>query len=379
MEQLKPTVPKHGKGVAGQDGGDCGNDSGGEVGGPQSDFDFSIDRSLGNLLRATTNIISSAEQVNRLIAEVATERDRMMEEVTRARRERELLTAYARELKVATEVEVAEIRDRARRESQAILAEAQLVRARAQENAKRLESRLLTAEKRTRVILKELLSTADAAEATLADLELDSKHYSVETRPQPSSKAGREQFSPPAAPSEIDHPRFAAPEENADSPMDSEPSRLDRFVGPTTEDRGHFLSLLTDEDGQRGEYLGGGPTATVALDESEQPIEAPSLESEALPAESSQPTAALSQYHLFVHPVHGFSKVEEIEGLLTEIQGVEGVSLTSLQSQGVVFEVLATTSRDDFLAGVTSRVPDSRIVKADQTEVDLELVHSGGA
>lgn len=379
MEQLKPTVAKHRKGATGQDGSDYKNAGAGEFGGPQSEFDFSIDRSLGNLLRATTNIISSAEQINRLIAEVATERDTMMEEVARARRERELLNAYARELKIATEVEVAEIRERARRESQAILAEAQAVRSRAYENAKRIESRLLTAEKRTRVILRELLSTADAAEATLADLDLDSKHYSVQPKPQPSSNPEGEQAYPPATTSADSVSQPAAKEMNAGLLTDPEPSLREPVETSTNEERVQILSLLTEEDGEGEDYAEGGQCFGVASDGQDRSIETPLLEGEAQPAEASQPLSKPSHYNLFVYPVHGFSKVEELEELLAEIQGVEGVSLTSLESQGVVFEVLTNTPREEFLAGVASHVPDSRIVKVDQAEVELELVHSGGA
>lgn len=379
MEQLKPTVAKHRKGGAGQDGSDYKNAGAGEFGGPQSEFDFSIDRSLGNLLRATTNIIASAEQINRLIAEVATERDTMMEEVARARRERELLNAYARELKIATEVEVAEVRERARRESQAILAEAQAVRSRAYENAKRIESRLLTAEKRTRVILRELLSTADAAEATLADLDLDSKHYSVQSKPQPSSKPEGGQAYPPATTSGDSVSQPAAKEMDAGLLTDPEPNYREPVETSTNEERVQILSLLTEEDGEGEDYAEGRQCFGVVSDGQNRSIESSLLEGEAQPAESSQPPSKPSHYNLFVYPVHGFSKIEELEELLAEVQGVEGVSLTSLESQGVVFEVLTNTPREEFLAGVASHVPDSRIVKVDQAEVELELVHSGGA
>ncbi|MGQ9675565.1 MAG: hypothetical protein ACUVX1_07860, partial [Chloroflexota bacterium] len=291
---------------------------------------------------------------------------------------RELLNAYARELKIATEVEVAEVRERARRESQAILAEAQAVRSRAYENAKRIESRLLTAEKRTRVILRELLSTADAAEATMADLDLDSKHYSVQSKPQPSSNPEGGQAHPPATTSTDSVSQPVAKEMDAGLLTDPEPTFREPVETSTNEERVQILSLLK-EDGEGEDYAEGGQCFGVVSDGQDRSIEASLLEGEAPPAESSQLPSKPSHYNLFVYPVHGFSKIEELEELLAEIQGVEGVSLTSLESQGVVFEVLINTPQEEFLAGVASHVPDSRIVKVDQAEVELELVHSGGA
>lgn len=360
----------------------------GQLSKPAGSFDFTIDRSLDSLLRSAADIIATADEISRLISSVAAERDRMTQEIERARREREVLTACVRELKIATEVETAEMRERARRESQAILAEAQEIRARALENAKRLEARLVTAEKRARILLRELLSSAEAADAAKAELELDSANFPAgaptsPTAPQPDRPPER-----PAPPPT--HDRSTSSEQRAPEPAATVPT-----VAPDQAPAGEgwpphepvsdpWASFSFAHDGYLPDDQSDADTVSLTK---------PLTPAEPEPATVAGPETAVdaemkdfhavfptptSRHQLLIRPVHSFGKIEEVEKRLGEINGVESVRITALQSNAVTFEVVHT-SRGDFLEELTTHLPNARVVRAEKAELELELAEPLGA
>lgn len=358
----------------------------GAEGGAGSGLDLSIDRSLDALMRSVAGILSAAEEINQLVGTVALTRDRLRREMELAQRERDVLSGYVRELKAATEVETTEMRERARRESEAMLSEAQAVRARAQENARRVEARILATEKRTRLLLRGLLSSADAAEVAKIDLELDNRFFDRGGNAERSQEGqDKSEVSAVAAWCAQEVKEYSeesgsddlteANGQRHDSWM-AKPAQAGQFSEPSADD--HTQSIILGENlVDRTDF---GAEAVVDVDgDTEAASEALSEECRDSLASISSPSVKSSRYRLFVHPMHGFSKIEELEALLGEIECVDQVRISGLESQGVVFDLSTNTSQGELLNLLTSRIQHARLVRAENTELELELTESLGA
>lgn len=376
MERARSTTITQATAATEQKAGDAQTAAGPHLD-PSDCCDFTIERSLDALLRSTANVLSSADEINRLVAELALERERMVRELEGARREQEVLRAHVRQLKVAVEVELAEMRERARRESQAILAEAQLVRDRARDNAKRLEARLIATEKQTRTVLRGLIASAEAAEMARAQLDMDAKYYSVD---QPVSLAqdaeqmrSRVTSSPPCSAvtahsactsmrqesASIDlGDSSCAPSAPPDVPLADDPNEAtERYVLASQDDTDEQTTWAASEQG------GVGPEVSQI-----EPAEEPTLDRVGVLAPFC--------YQVLIGPVQSFSKIEELETLLREIDAVENVSLVALQPQGATFEVTAQLSHSGLLGELASRLPHAKAAAVGSAGIELQLRNS---
>ncbi len=352
---------------------------------PQSNeshsHDFTIDRSLNTLLRSTANVLSSANEINRLVGELALEREKMLKELDRARSEQEALRAHVRELKVAAEVEVAEMRERARRDSHAILAEAQLVRDRARDNAKRLEARLIATEKRTRTLLRGLIASAEVAEMAKAELDMDSKYYSVDqpvSMPRDAEQTRAHTTSSPSGRSVTTDPALnsARQESVTTDVLDNSPSPFPPPDTPLIQDSRE----ATVQQVQADQDLADEHTTWVAEEEQETGLEVSQIEPPPHPHTLDRSGAlAPFRYQVFINSVQSFSKIEELETTLGELDATKNVSIVALQPEGVTFEVVAHLSRNGLLTELTKHLPNAKVAAVGAAGIEVQLGNSTGA
>ena len=379
MERARSTTINQATATAQQEAGDAQTAADPHLN-PSGCCDFTIDRSLDALLRSTANVLSSADEINRLVADLALERERMARELERARREQETLRAHVRQLKVAAEVELAEMRERARRESQAILAEAQLVRDRARDNAKRLEARLIATEKQTRTVLRGLIASAEAAEMARAQLDMDAKYYSVDQPVSLASDAEQMRAGITSAP-----PRSAVTSHSVSGSVGEESVPTDLCdsssppVTPPDVPSAQGTSGAAEWDVVASYDHTEEPTTWVADEQRGLDPEVPQIQPAEQQALDRVDVLAPFCYQVVVGPVQSFSRIEELETVLREIDAVENVSLVALQPQGATFEVTAQLSRSGLLSELANRLPRAKAAEVGAAGIELQFGNSTGA
>ena len=148
----------------------------------------------GPSVNSTSDNLSRARQLGELASLIAAEREAILGELEQSRRECEalraqlsevkamaelkvrqceILNAQLGELRAAAESEIARERERSKRESEAILSEARLVRARALETARRLDDCVIGAQKFACTLSSDLLSLSKVVAEARSELETD--------------------------------------------------------------------------------------------------------------------------------------------------------------------------------------------------------------